>query len=818
MLSDIGRDMVYAFRMLQKNPGFTAVAVITLALGIGANTTVFSVVEAIFNFPLPVDDPQRVSFVFAQNLEHDIDQNATSVDDFLDWQEQSDSFEYLVAGTGRPYNVIGAGEPVRVRAFDVTAGFFPAIGAHLQMGRPFRQEESQPGGERVTVVSHSLWQQQFGGDPDVLGQSISLDGISHTVVGVTEEEFFFPNPNTALWTPLAVERGRASRDERTVLVLGRLKPGVTPDMATAEMRTIAKRIEDAHPDTNEGWSASVITIRDNMLSGAGFAMILLYGSITFVLLIACANVANLLLARATVREKEMALRSTLGAARFRVVRQLLTESVALSFVGGILGLLIGFWGMNILRNMVAPDVNIGFIADYMVLNSTMLFHTLTVSVLAGVLFGLVPALQISKPDLHDTLKEGGRGGSGGRRRRTLRNVLVVAQVALALALLGTAGALIRAFDHIYTADPGFDTKDLLTMRLTLPESDYGEPQQVVAFYREAAERLAQIPGVEAVATTTTLPLTLFPGATTSAVSIEGAQEEVDLSIPTAVDLVVGPSFFGAMKISLEQGRGITEGDDENTLPVAVVSQSMVRRYWAETDPIGRRFKLGVRESENPWLTVVGVTDDVQIHSHSLRFSDSATPIVFLPYAQNARREMSFALRTAVEPTSVAPSVRSAIWEVDPNQPVDDVMTMDQVLAQFDTQNLFFVRISTGLAVIALVLAGVGIYGVISYTVHHRAHEIGIRLALGAKPRSIVYLVLRQGLALTVIGLFLGLGGAVFIVRSMGSQLEGLNVSNAASPLTFMAVSLVLLVVAQFASYMPARRAIRVDPVETLRHE
>jgi putative ABC transport system permease protein len=652
----------------------------------------------------------------------------------------------------------------------------------------------------------------------VLGQSISLDGISHTVVGVTEEAFFFPNPRTALWTPLVVEKGKASRDERTVLVLGRLKPGVTADMATAEMRTIARRIEGAYPDTNEGWSASVVTIRDNMLSGAGFAMILLYGSITFVLLIACANVANLLLSRATVREKEMALRSTLGAARFRVIRQLLTESVALSFIGGVLGLLIGLWGMNILRNMVAPDVNIGFIADYMVLNPTMLFHTLAISFLAGVFFGLVPALQISKPDLHDTLKEGGRGGSGGRRRRTLRNVLVVAQVALALALLGAAGALIRAFDHIYTADPGFNKERLLTMRLTLPEAEYGEPQQVIGFYREAAARLEQIPGVEAVSATTTLPLTLFPGATTTAVLVEGAPEEVELLIPTAVDLVVSPSFFDAMEIPLVRGRGLTERDNENTLPVAVVSRSMVRRYWSETDPIGRRFKLGARGSENPWLTVVGVVDDVQVHSHSLRFVDTATPIVFLPHAQNARREMSFALRTAVEPTSIASAVRSAVWEVDPNQPVDDVMTMDQALAQFDTQNLFFVRILTGLAAIALVLAGVGIYGVISYSVHHRAHEIGIRLALGAKPRSIVYLVLRQGLLLTVIGLFLGLGGAVFIVRSMGSQLEGLNVSNAAGPLTFMVVSLVLLAVAQFASYMPARRAIRVDPVETLRYE
>jgi putative ABC transport system permease protein len=817
MLSNLKQDLIYASRMLWKNPGFTAVALLTLALGIGANTTVFSVVEALVNFQLPVDDPEKVVFLFGANLSRDIDQNPVSVDDFLDWREQASSFEHLVVGTGGAFNLTGSGEPVRVVAFRVTSGFFPTAGYPLSQGRPFRAEETQPGGDKVVILSHSFRQQRFGGD-DVLGQQIALDGESYTIVGVTHEDFFFFNRNTAVYTPLVLERGQASRDNRNLFAMARLKDGVTVEEADAEMKTIARRLEETHPDTNEGWSVDVITLRDNLLSGASFVLIFLYTSITFVLLIACANVANLLLARATVREKEIALRSSLGAARFRIIRQLLTESVLLSAVGGTFGLLLGLWGMRILREMVRPDINIGFLADGMHLNPVILFHTFAISLVAGLIFGLVPALQISKPDLHDTLKEGGRGGSGGVRRRFMRNLLVIAQVSMALALLISAGALIRAFDAIYTADPGFNQNNLLTMRVTLPETGYTEDHEVAAFYRQTLERLETIPGVESATTITQLPLTLFPGAPASAITIEGAVVDDESSGPQAFNIVVSPSVLETMEIELVQGRGLQESDNEDTLPVALVSQGAVRRFWPEDNPIGKRLKLGRSDSDNPWLTIVGITDDVQIHAHSLRFTKPDEPIVFLAHAQNPRRDTSVALRTSVEPASVGPLVREGVWSVDPNQPVDNVMSMDQAIMQIDTQNLFFVRILTGLGVIALIMAGVGIYGVISYTVHHRSHEIGIRMAMGALPRSILMLVIRQGVVLTVIGLFVGLGLAFAMVRFVGSQLEGFQVSGAGGPLTFIGVSLIFLLVAKLASYVPARRAVRVDPVVTLRYE
>ncbi len=692
------------------------------------------------------------------------------------------------------------------------------MGDMIAIGRNFRPEESEPGGERVTVLSHGFWQRQLAGRREAVGRQILLDGLPHTIVGVAKEDFFFPRRNTALYTPIVLERGVSPRSERTLFVMARLNEGVSADEASAEIEGIAARLTDEYPDTNEDWSARAVGLRDDLVDGAALAMMLLYGSITFVLLIACANVANLLLSRATVREKEIALRTAMGAGRLRIIRQLLTESVILSFVGGVLGLVIGIWGMQVLKNMLAPDPNVGFIAEEMNLSLAILGHTIAVSGIAGLLFGLAPALQTSRPNLSETLKEGGRGGSGGVPRRFLRNGLVVAEVALALALLGTSGAFIRAFLHIYTADPGFDPKGLLTMRIALPEAEYGGDDQTVRFYRAVLERLEAIPGVESAAATTTLPLTAFQRTGTARATIEGFYDEQELDNPNVVDLVVSPGYFETMRIPILQGRGVSDQDNEEAPLAAVVSQEMVRRYWSGTDPLGKRFKLGNRSSDAPWVSVVGVAADVQTSAHSLREPTPPIPHVFLPHAQHPRRETSIAIRTALEPTAIGAAARQEVWDVDPNQPADNVKTMETVIAEVDTQNTFFVRILTGLSTVALLLAGVGIYGVISYAVNQRSKEIGIRMAMGAQPRSILYLVIKQGALLTVAGLALGIAGAVFFVRLLGSQLEGIQVTNASSVSTYVAVSVVLLAVAKLASFLPARRAVKVDPLVTLRYE
>lgn len=818
MLADIYRDVVYAVRTLIKSPSFTAVAIFALALGIGANTTVYSVVNALLNFPIPMEDPERVTFIFSENPELEVTQSSVSMDDFLDWREQARSFDILIGGAAASYNLVGAGEPVRIQALQVSPGFFPLTGKPLTIGRAFREEESERGNHRVAVISHSFWQQKFGGAEDALGRVASLDGEDYTIVGVAHEDFFFPRRTTVLWTPLVHEAGTASRDTRTVFVMALLSEGTTADEATAEMETIASRIADAFPETNRGWTARVETLRDNLVSGTALAMILLYGSITFVLLIACANVANLLIARATVREKEMALRTSLGAGRLRLVRQLLTESVVLAGAGGVLGLIIGAWGLTVLRNWIAPDPNVGFIADGIAMDATVLLHTLAISMVAGILFGVVPAFQTSKSDLQSTLKEGGRTAGGGRRRRFLRSALVVAEISMALTLLGTSGAFIRAFAHIYTADPGFQPKGLLTLQLALPETDYPDEAQIPAFYDEALAELEAIPGVTSAALTTTLPLSMFPGATGSRITIDGRVEEVDQEGPRAFDIVVSPSYFETFRVPIVSGRAIASRDIEGALPVAVIGRETARRYWSESDPIGQRFKLGSLSDDSPWMTIVGVAGDVQTHSHSIRNTKMKSANVFLPIAQHRRRAASVAIRASVEPTGLAAGARQAIWSIDPRLPVDNVMSMPAAIAQTDTQNTFFLRVLTGLSLVALLLAGVGIYGIIAFAVNQRSHEIGIRMALGAKPSGILMLVIRQGAVLTLIGIVLGVAGAVAFVRFFGAQLEGIQVANASRALTYVSVSLMLIFVANLASFLPARRAVNVDPLVVLRYE
>ncbi|MCG8459312.1 MAG: ABC transporter permease [Holophagales bacterium] len=815
---ELARDFRLALRSLSKHPAFAIAAVLALALSIGANTAVFSVVHALLAIPVPIEDPERVAFVWSQNPEKEILQGPSSVDDFLDLRGQSSSFSSLSASLAGQVNVLGAGEPQRLPRSEVTPGFFATLGATPVRGRGFLESEGVPGQNRAVVVSHGFWQTSLGGDEDVLGSVLDLDGVRHTVVGIAPEGFFFGQPNTAFWTPLALEPGTATRDQRTLVVFGRLRDGVSIAAAAAEAGSVAERLASAHPDTNTGWTSNVISVPENFRQGSAFAAILLYSCITLVLLIACVNVANLLLARALARERELALRSSLGASRGRLVGQLLSESLALALTGGVLGMLVGLWGIRFLSNALAPDPNVGFLAQAITPGPAVVLHALGISALAGLLFGALPAMQVTRGPLASLLAESGRGGES-RRRQKLRNALVTAEVALALALLVAAAAMLRAFDRIYTADPGLDPENVLTLQLALPEETYTEPGEVSRFFERALEGLGSLPAAESAAVTTMLPLTGFPGPGNAYAEVMGETREQHEQLPNVSALSVSDDYFRTLRIETLRGRTFDSRDRGGSAPVAVVSQSFVDRFHSGTDGLGEslRLRMGADDRVGSWIQVVGVVADHQNTAHSLR-NPGQPPLVFLPAAQRPERGATLLVRSSGDPMALAQPAREAVWQVDARLPIVEVLSHQQAIARVDTQNTFFLYILSGLALISLVLAAVGIYGVIAYSVSQRTREIGIRTALGAPPSRTVSLVARQAATLTTLGLVIGCGLAFALVRFMANQLEGIGQTGAGGPATFGMVSAAFLGVALLASAWPAYRAVRVDPASTLRQE
>ena len=812
------RDVRFALRTLAKSPAFTIAAALALAIAIGAHTAVFSVVYALLSVPMPVEDPSRVAILGSDNPEQNILRGNVSADDFLDLRDEIDSFSFLAAVTQGQFNVTGTSDPIRVTATMVTPGYFDAAGVTLDRGRGFLAEEGVRDHDKVVVVSHGFWQLSMGGSQDVVGSRLQLDGESYDVVGVAPEGFFFPNPAVGLWMPLALERGTEPRDQRTLFAVGRLRDGVTAEEASAEARAIGDRLAAAYPETNQGWSASVATLASTFRQGTEFATILLYSAITFVLLIACVNVANLVLARSLARQRELALRSSLGASRPRLVVQLLTESIVLALTGGGAGFLLGLAGVKMLRNWLAPDASVGFIAPFIRADGMVALHAMAVSALAGILFGLIPAFQVTRGDLVSVLREGGGGGES-RGRYRLRGGLVMAEVALALALLVSAATLIRAFNRIYEADPGFDTSNVLTLQLALPERDYPEPQQVAQFFDEVVARLAELPGARGAAVTTAMPLTQQPGLGTARVQMEGdAVDERDRT-PNVTDAVVSPSYFETLGLEIRHGRGFDARDRGESEPVAMVTELFVERFLEGSEALDRRLRLlsPVGEEPGSWLRIVGVVADHESHSHSLR-QPTRLPQVFLPHEQAPRREATVAVRTSGPPLELADRARAAIWTLDRTMPIDNLRTLEQAVAQFDTQNVVFLRVLSGLAAVALVLAAVGIYGIIAYSVNQRKRELGIRVALGARPTNAVGLVARQAVRLTSAGLLAGCVIAWWLVRFMASQLVGISQTQAGGPLTYVAVIGLFVSVALAASMVPALRAVRLDPVRALRED
>ena len=809
LLNDFLQDLRYALRMLLKNPAFTIVAVIALALGIGANTAIFSVVNTVLLRPLPYKDPERLVMVWEDASKHGYPRDTPAAANFVDWRDQNQVFEGMAAIADESFNLTGAGDPERLEGRRVSANLFPMLGVEPQIGRVFSAAEDQPGSQRVVLLSYGLWQRRFGGDPSIVGKPLTLNGESHTVVGVMPARFQFPTSDDQAWVPIAFTPEQAARRNRHYLqVVARLKPGVSLGQAQTEMSTIATRLEQQYPQSNADLGATVTSLHEHLVGDIRPALLILLGAVSLVLLIACANVANLLLARAAVRQKEIAVRIALGARRLRLVRQFLTESVLLSTLGGIVGLAIAFTGLVLLRTFIPENISQ---AREISIDLKVLGFTLFVSVLTGVIFGLAPAIQAVRFNQSETLKEGGRDAATGGSGKRLRSVLVMAEVAISLVLLIGAGLLINSFLRLRNVDPGFRADNLLTMKIVLPEPKYEEFERRQAFYTDLVQRVESIAGVRSAAVTTNLPL--YRQGNSITVRIEGKPEPPPGQEQVVVTRIISPGYFDTMTIPLLSGRKLNDQDVATSRNAsAVISETMARRFWPNEDPVGKRFAPGRVTSDEDWINVVGVVKDVR----QFELTAEPRPQMYLSYRQAgffAPRDL--VVKTDIEPTSMAATVRNAVWEIDKDQPVSDIRTMEAILADSIARQRFSMLLLAIFAGVALILAAVGIYGVMSYSVAQRTHEIGIRMALGAQTGAVLKLAVGYGMKLVIIGIVVGLIAAFALTRLMSTLLFGVT---ATDPTTFTLISLLLVGVAALASYIPARRATKVDPIIALRYE
>jgi putative ABC transport system permease protein len=804
------QDVKFGLRVLWKAPGYTIMAALALALGIGVNTAIFSVADAFLYKAVSFPHLDRLALLYETLPQQGLKRNGVAPGVFEDWKQQNHSFRRLAAYQWNTVNLSGKGLPEQAWGFKVTPNFFGVLGVHPAMGRGFVPGEGIPGHDQVAVLSYRLWQQRYGADPAILGKTIRIDSKSTTVIGVMPKDFDYPVP-AQLWLPLAMTgKEKEARNDHSLYPVGLLRGGVTITQAGAELAMIQQRLAQQYPQSDKGWGARVVEMRSHTNSDLTREYtLLLLAAVGFVLLIACANVANLQFARATRRQREIALRTALGAGRWRLVRQLLVESVLVSLAGAVLGLELAWWSIRlILAYMPATVARYVSGWDKIGLDSRAFLFALGIAVLAGLVAGLAPAIEGSRPDVNETLKEGGRGGTSGRSRQRLRSVFVVAEIALSLVLLVGATLLVRGFRSLLSPNQEFVPKTLLTMRVDLPKSRYGNESKRANFYDRALRQLAAIPGARLAAVTTNVPYgnSNWMGAFRIQDRPTPAGEH-----PLAYWQVVSPDFFRALHIPLVKGRLFTPADGPDSAPVAIISQSLAARYFPGQDPLGRKIKFGTEKYKAHWATIVGIVSNVKY----VWIQRQIVPALYEPYSQASRGESYFLVRTSGDPGSLIATARSRIAAIDPDLPVYDAQSLAKVLSDSMVGLGYVAVMMAVLGVIALVLASVGVYGVMSFSVAERTHEIGIRMALGAKPGEVLRLLLRRGLLLAGIALVIGLPVALALSRLLASLVFGVS---ATDPATFAGVSVLLLLVALAACYFPARRAMRVDPVIALRYE
>ncbi len=808
----VWQDMRFALRMLVKNPGFTVIAAFALALGIAANTTIFSAINALLLKPFAFRETERIVSVFETMPQVGVLFGSVAPANFLDLREQSTAFESVAAHTSWSANLAGGDHPERITGAAVTPGFFSVLGVEMKMGRAFTPEEEQPGRDAVVILSDGLWRRRFNADPYIVGHSARINERNFTIVGVAPPESAYPRGGIEMWTPFIFDKEDVGdRESHYLRVIGRLKQGLSFEQAGDELNALSGRLAQQHPETNGGRSMRVLSLLDYETRGPRPYLIIMLGACAFVLLIACANVANLLLLRAAERSHEIAVRTALGASRWRIVRQLLTESTLLALGGGALGLLLSVWSIDALAagmpanfaRLVSGWSNLG-------IDWSVFAFTLLLSLVTGIIFGLVPAVQASKANLNESLKEGGRSAPQGRTQNRTRSLLVITEVALSLVLLVGGGLMVRSFIKLTTADPGFNMQNALTFGVALPRLKYTNEEQRASFQQNLLARVESLPGVSGACAVNNIPLG-FEDSSTGFWRDEQPKPAKGQA-PYAFIQVISPGYFNVMEIPLREGRAFDQRDTREGAPVVIISHALARKYFGTEDPIGKRLRMG--DGDKPY-EIVGVAGDVRLRPFADNIGGEEEYALYQPHAQNPWSQMYFVVRGRTDAAALTAAVQHELQAIDKDQPIFNIRTLEQVF----TESMAPQRLSSWMfavfALVALLIAAVGIYAVISYTVTQRTHEIGIRMALGAQAKHIFQLVVGQGMKLILIGIVVGLIGAVAVTRLMSSILYGVSATDV---VTFAAISFLLVAVAAVACYIPARRATKVDPMVALRYE